>query len=148
MIRHLSSEQVSSWVMGERGALEAQHVRECPKCRAEVERIESLLARFGKSVRHWSDRQACVVETRLAPVGLHRSRRWVLAAAALVVLATVPAYQNARERKRAAAQAEADAILMERVDQAVSRKVPRPMEPFIELVSGGPNFTEGNEQRP
>ena len=49
MSRHLSSEQISRWVMGEHGAFEEEHVRDCPECRAEVARLESVLAQFRSS---------------------------------------------------------------------------------------------------
>ncbi|HLK64044.1 MAG TPA: hypothetical protein VKU19_11425 [Bryobacteraceae bacterium] len=148
MNRHLSSEQICRWVMGEQGAAENEHLVRCSKCREELERFENVLANFQSSVRHWSDRYAAGVRVRHEPVRTHGARRWVLAAAAVLVLVMVPAYQNVREKKRAAEQAAADAILMERVESAVSRTVPRPMEPLIELVSGPSSLTEGSDKRP
>ncbi len=145
---HLSREQISQWVAGEQGGPAAEHLRECAACRAEVEKLDQLLGHFRSSVRHWSEHQETVPVMRPVSTGMHHPARWVLVAAAILVLVTVPAYQTARERKRAAEQAEADAILMERVDRAVSRTVPRPMEPLIELISGGPGLAEGNDRRP
>jgi hypothetical protein len=70
----------------------------------------------------------------------------VLAGATLLILVTFPVYRDVRDRKRAAEQAQADAILMERVDRAVSRTIPRPMEPLVELV-GDVSLQEGNEKK-
>jgi predicted anti-sigma-YlaC factor YlaD len=151
MSGHLSSEQISRWVMGEHGAPEEEHVRDCPECRAELARLESVLSQFQSSAQ-------LLVGQAVPPVNLdfssaskrsrraHMPGRWVLAAATLMILVTVPLYQNARERQRAVAQTEADRLLLERVDRAVSRTVPRPMEPLIDLVLWGPGPEEGNEK--
>jgi predicted anti-sigma-YlaC factor YlaD len=137
--------------MGEYCAPEEEHVRDCPECRAELARLEFVLARFRSS--------AVVVAQALPPADLdfasayERSGRprgpggWILAAATLLILVTVPLYQNVRDRKRAVEQAEADRILLEQVDRAVSRTVPRTMEPLIELVQWESSPTEGNEKK-
>jgi predicted anti-sigma-YlaC factor YlaD len=152
MSRHLSSEQISRRVAGERNAPEEEHLRDCVACRAEVARLESVLTHFRSSV-------LAEVEQALPPASLdfratsetsrrpHSPGRWVLVAATVLILVTVPLYQNARDRKRAIAQAEADTILLEQVDRAVSRTVPRPMEPLTELVRWGASPTEGSEKK-
>jgi len=61
--------------------------------------------------------------------------RWCLAAAALVLMAAVPIQKSRLDREREAELDRADALLMERVDAAVSRAVPRPMEPLMRLIS-------------
>ncbi|HEV3197335.1 MAG TPA: hypothetical protein VGZ73_05495 [Bryobacteraceae bacterium] len=150
-MRHLSSEQISRWVMGEHGAPEKEHVRNCPECLAELARLESVVSHFRSSA-------IALVAQAVPPAHLdflsasetsrrsHSPGRWVLAAATLVILVTVPLYQNARDRKRAVEQAQADTILMEQVDRAVSRTVPRTMEPLVELVRWGSSPAEGNEK--
>ena len=60
MSGHLSSEQISKWAIGQHEQVVEAHVRECPRCRAEVERVESMLAQFGSSVRQWSERHTGV----------------------------------------------------------------------------------------
>ena len=60
MNQHLSSREISQWMMGERTPQQEQHVRQCPECGAEVTRMEAALALFRGSVRHWSDRQVRV----------------------------------------------------------------------------------------
>jgi hypothetical protein len=154
MSRHLSPRQISQWMIGERTPQQEQHVGQCSECGAELARMEAALALFRGSVRHWSDRQVRFPRP-LAPT--RRSSgyparplpvRWALVAAALLVLAAVPIYRNARERQRQAEIARADALLLEQVDAEVSRAVPRPMEPLAKLVSWDFSSTdERNENR-
>jgi len=140
--------------MGEHGALEKEHVRNCPECLAELARLESILAQFRNSARVLVGQAVPPADLEFLSVAeaeeswwSNAPRRWVLATAALVILVTVPFLQNARDRKRAVERAEADTLLMEQVDRAVSRTVPRPMEPLIELVRWGSSPTEGNDKR-
>ena len=132
MNSHLSEEQISKWVTGERTSPEERHVRECPQCRAEVARFESALVAFGGAVRDWSERQTVVKPLR---DGRHaRPFRWAwVAAAVLLVAAAVPIYRIDRQRK--AERARADAALMEQVDREVSRAIATPMEPLAKLMT-------------
>jgi CTP:molybdopterin cytidylyltransferase MocA len=56
--------------------------------------------------------------------------RWAVAAVVAIVLGAIPFYENARERQRAANQATADQVLMEQVDEGLSRSVPLAMSPL------------------
>jgi hypothetical protein len=135
MSRHLSSQEISRWIVGERTPQQEQHVRQCTECGAELARMEAALVLFRGSVRHWSDRQVRVPRRLAAPGPRPLPLRWALAAAALLVLAAVPIYRNAQDRQHQAEMARADALLLEQVDAEVSRAVPRPMEPLAKLVS-------------
>jgi hypothetical protein len=143
MSQHLSSQEISQWMIGERPPQQEQHVRQCSQCGAELARMEAALALFRGSVRHWSDRQSRVPRP-LAPGPRPHPMRWALVAAALLVLAAVPIYRNAQDRQRQAEIARADALLLEQVDAEVSRAVPRPMEPLVKLVSW--DFTSTDER--
>jgi len=127
-------------MVGERDADEERHVCECSVCCAEVARLEGALKRFGGSVREWSAAQPGAQAPgawRADRAARHwRARRlqWSLAAAALVVLAAIPVWKNARDRRIAEEAARADAILMEQVDAQVSRTVPVTLEPLVSLV--------------
>ena len=46
MSQHLSSREVSQWMMGERTPQRERHVRHCPECGAELARMEAALALF------------------------------------------------------------------------------------------------------
>ena len=151
MSQHLSSREVSQWMIGERTPQQEQHVCQCPECGAELARLEAALALFRGSVRHWSDRQSRVPRP-LAPSRGSRGTarphpmRWALVAAALLVLAAVPIYRNAQETQRQAEIARADALLLEQVDAEVSRAVPRPMEPLVKLVSWDVTSTDERDE--
>lgn len=55
MKNHLSSEEISQWVIGERSAEAMQHVAQCARCRLEVEGLQDTFTRFRESGRRWSD---------------------------------------------------------------------------------------------
>jgi len=133
MKRHLSDLQIAAWMTGERTAGEQAHVRECAECGAEVARLESAVAAFRGSVREWSA-GAAGRPSRARSRAPH-ALRLVFATALLAILAGVPLYRTA-ERQRQAAQARADALLLEQVDAGLARSVPAPMEPLLSLVSG------------
>jgi hypothetical protein len=101
--------------------------------------LDQALAQFGASVRDWAGRRTVVpgpVHTWKTSGRRGMQLRWVLAAAALAIAVMIPAYSQL-ERHRAAEQARADAALLEQIDSAVSRAVPQPMEPLVQLVSWG-----------
>jgi hypothetical protein len=146
MSQHLSSGEISQWMIGERTPQQEQHVRQCSECGAEVARMEAALGLFRDSVRHWSDGQVRVPRP-LTPEPRPQPIRWVLVAAALLVLAAVPIYRNAQDRQRQAEIARADALLLEQVDAEVSRAIPRPMEPLVKLVSWDFSSTDGSDEK-
>ena len=151
MSQHLSSRQISQWMIGERSPQQEQHVRQCSRCGAELARLEASLALFRGSVRHWSGRQSRAEPPAIGSISPVRrgSRiqpvRWALVAAALLVLAAIPIYRNAQDRRQAEI-ARADAQLLEQVDAEVSRAVPRPMEPLVKLVSWDFDSTDGRDE--
>ena len=153
MSQHLSSREVSRWMIGERTSRQEQHVRECPECGAELARMEAALALFRGSVRHWSDGQSRAVPPAIGSILSARRGswaqplRWALVAATLLVLAAVPVYRNVQDRQRQAEAAMADALLLEQVDAEVSRAVPRPMEPLVKLVSWDFSSTDGSDEK-
>ena len=146
MSQHLSSGEISQWMIGERTPQQEHHVRQCSECGAEVARMEAALGLFRDSVRHWSDGQVRVPRP-LTPEPRPQPIRWVLVAAALLVLAAVPIYRNAQDRQRQAEIARADALLLEQVDAEVSRAIPRPMEPLVKLVSWDFSSTDGSDEK-
>jgi hypothetical protein len=131
MNSHLSPEQFSRWMIGERTPLEEQHVRECSQCSAEIGKCQSAIAGFRDSVREWSDQQT-VVKPILAGRPT-RSVRWACIAATLLVLSAIPIYRVEQHRK--AERARADAALLEQVDRQVSRAIAAPMEPLANLMA-------------
>lgn len=146
MSGHLSAEEIAKWMAGERTADAERHVRQCPRCGAEVARLEETLTQFRGAVRGWSERLAPpprLVEARRPIV----PAKWALTVAALVMLAAIPVFWSATDRRREAEQERADAALLEQVDAAVSRRVPSPMEPLMTLIAWGPEPTEGTRKQ-
>jgi len=128
MNSHLSSDQICQWLAGERGSEQDRHLRDCPACRAEVNRFQTVLAGFRSSL----ERESAPPVSR-API---RSTlpRWTLAAAGVFLLLAAPVYWNAHQQ-RAAEQMKADEQLLERVNASLSRSVPSSMEPLMQLIS-------------
>jgi hypothetical protein len=143
-------------MIGQHTPQEEHHVRECPECSAELARLEGSLSLFRGSVRQWSDRQSSVPDPaawKAAPMRTGfagQPRLWALVTAMALMLAVVPIYRNAQEKQRQAELAQADAVLMEQVDDQLSRAVPAPMEPLVKLVpwsSEENNTEEGGKVR-
>ena len=115
-------------------------MRECGLCAAEVARLVSALKRYGGAVREWSAAQPGAQSAgawRADPAARQwgmRRLRWSMAAAALVVLAAIPVWKDAYDRRVAEEADRADAILMDQVDAQVSRTVPRTLEPLVNPV--------------
>ena len=55
MNQHLSEDEISQWVSGERTVEAERHLYECPECAADVGGMEKMLALFRESGREWSD---------------------------------------------------------------------------------------------
>jgi hypothetical protein len=55
MSEHLSSEQLSWWIAGERSAAAESHVHACAACRDELVRCREALALFRESGEQWSN---------------------------------------------------------------------------------------------
>jgi hypothetical protein len=154
MNQHLTAEQICRWMAGDGAKQDEQHLRQCAQCAAELARLEEVVAQFRTSIRGWSSQQrGAAVPSGWPPEGMRRSPRpqpfrWALAAA-LLILAAVPIYKNARDRQREE-MARADALLLEQVDAAVAQPVPPSMEPLMQLVwgpslAGSPKSTDPKE---
>ncbi len=102
--------------------------------------MEAALAQFALSTRRWSESQplsrppAGWLAAHARPSRQMAPARWAAVAATAAVLLGVPLYRNFSQRQ-AAAQAKADAVLLEEVSTDISRPAPEPLEPLIELVS-------------
>jgi len=152
MNQHLSSEQISKWMSGDRTPQEEQHVRACPECSAEVVRLEATLQLFRGSVRRLSEQQRGIAPQTLRQALPARSPtvwrlRWALAVAALLIAVAIPLYKGAKNEQRQREMAKADAALLEQIDAEVSRAVPAPMEPLISLVAWDSTNTRGGVEK-
>ena len=153
MIEHLSAEQISQWMMGERSWQLQQHVAGCAECRAELEEMESALSQFRAAMRGQAQSLPAPTWRELALEPAHAWWSWqraVLAAAMLLLLIGIPAVWRVHVRQQeqaAAAAAIADSQLLESVDSAISQAVPEPMEPLVSLVAWNSNSAEAQNQK-
>lgn len=139
MSAHLSSEQISRWMAGERAPEVERHLRECARCAAEIARLKGLLAEFRSAVVATSARQKGAEAPARWKLLEPRRRmssmlHWKLAAAALAIAVIVPICKNSSDRRRQMEAFEADIRLWEEVNAQVSRPVPTPLEPLMKLV--------------
>jgi len=147
MIEHLSAEEISQWMIGERTPPLEQHVAACAECRAELAQLESALVQFRTAMRAAGDSGSPPSWREAASRGPWFSwPRLVLAAAALLILVALPIAWRARVQERAAEATLADSQLLERVDSAVSQAVPEPMEPLVNLVTWNASPAEKNQK--
>lgn len=104
-----------------------RHTQECAACRNYYE----LSGRIMSGLRSLSFETDPEMTTRvMEAISRHRApgraSRWLLVAAALFVMASLPVLHYARETRRE----RADALFVESVDARLSRTVPVAMEPL------------------
>jgi hypothetical protein len=148
MNEHLSPEDISRWLAGERSSELQRHIGECDECSARLDRRESALAEFRGAAHDWSAAQsASAPPIAWLPPARRLAQRWILAAASLVILVSASTYwQHSRQQTRAAEMARADALLVQ-VDAEISRAVPQPMEPLVNLVTWGSGPTDESQNK-
>jgi predicted anti-sigma-YlaC factor YlaD len=138
MNRHLSSRQVSEWLLGERDPEVERHVQGCCACRAQVTRLEEVIRQFGCSARLWGEGQletavpAAPRAQGMRPWLSARNLSWTGAALLLVTIVTLSFAWRGHEA--APNVAVTDTAVLEQIDRQVSRAVPRSMEPLLSLV--------------
>jgi hypothetical protein len=140
MIRHLSEEQISAVLLGEKGSDSAAHLEKCAHCRRQVEQFGEVMGAFRGAVREWSEVQPGVL---IAP----GSRARILAplarvcGVALVVLMGLIGYRLSSTPSRRTTvsssnvSADADTLLLDHVKADVSRSVPPGMESLLGFTS-------------
>jgi hypothetical protein len=147
MNEHLSPEDISRWLAGERSSELERHAGECEECSARLDAMESALAEFRGSVQDWSAAQsASAARIAWRPSVRHRVHRYILAAASLSILVSASAYWHSRQMTRAAEMARANALLVQ-VDTEISRAIPQTMEPLVNLVTWGSGPTDERQKK-
>jgi predicted anti-sigma-YlaC factor YlaD len=133
MTHHLTSEQISESILGEPDPRIAEHLENCPACRAELGNFRQALGEFRGAVRCWSENQAQAALAVSAPPS--ESRSWIashqlalaLLLAAVCILTSILWHPGPNALSN-------DAVLLNQVDAQVSRSVPSSMEPLTKLV--------------
>ncbi|HLY20533.1 MAG TPA: hypothetical protein VKR61_25070 [Bryobacteraceae bacterium] len=132
MNRHLSSEELCAWLAGSHTLESEQHVLSCSACHAEMARMGQALTQFRGAVRGWSEEQY-TREVRLTPVNAFKHFRWAWAVMAACLMISLSVLWRGNQPAATGAPV-ADAALLAQVDRQVSRAVPSPMEPLMNLV--------------
>ena len=121
MNTHLSSEQISKWMAGDKNSDADRHLKECPQCATEIARLQSLLSAFRSSVIEWNTLQrSAEVPERWMPSEYRRRFAgsmlfWKLAAATLAIVLVISIWKNNSDRRHAVEALEADVQLWEEV---------------------------------
>jgi len=136
--RHLTQDQLSAWVIGDRTPEILQHLRSCSACNAEALLLETTLFGFRGAVREWT-REHATPAVMPATALVHPSfftfnRACVAMAAAIicVLLGVMLRQPNSAVVERTGIS---DRALMSEVDDQVSSTVPAAMEPLLDLVA-------------
>ncbi|HEY2383320.1 MAG TPA: hypothetical protein VGK48_19265 [Terriglobia bacterium] len=152
MNNHLTSEQISSWLIGEKTSEEENHLLGCAQCTAELDAVRHAFSEFRNSAVDWADRERAGVVPSIAGLGRASHRAAVrhlrlLAAAALVLVVTVvPIYRKSIEQQHEAEamrESALDAELLERVNAHLSQTVPVSLQPLTALASAASGKNEG-----
>ena len=108
-----------------------RHTEECAACRDYYE-LSGRIIRGLRSLSFDADPEtpARMMEGLSKYKAPLRMYRWILAAAAVFVIAAIPVLRYASELRRE----RADALFLESVDARLSRTVPAAMEPLIGSV--------------
>jgi hypothetical protein len=139
MISHLSSEQISKVLADKATAEETLHANECVECRTELTRLRETLSLFRDSVLEWANENHRSAPSSVAFLRAEKSAysrqplRWALITALLILFVAVPLYRSVSDHHRET-DAE-DSLLLEQVNAHLSRTVPAPMEPLMQLLS-------------
>jgi hypothetical protein len=133
MNRHLSAQDICAWLAGSHTPELQQHVLGCPVCQAELAHLGQALTQFRGTVRDWSERQSTGAVKLTPSVSTFRHLRWACAVMAASVLLSLSVLWRGNQPSTGGVPA-ADAALLAQVDRQVSRAVPSPMEPLMNLV--------------
>ena len=156
MSDHLTPDQFAKCFVNGAEGLELRHITECPRCSDELDRFGSAVASFRSTVRDRIDVHAGsdVPEVSSFPAyapALRAPRfRWVLAAAAVVVMGLIPVLTIKTQPEdaidRTSAETDPDA-LMGAINLHLLRTVPAPMEPLLALVPTAESKIESGGDR-
>jgi hypothetical protein len=126
--RFLIDESRVAGISAEKTAWLRGHVAECAECARHEENTARMLGALGEfsfgraETKAWGKPPERRLQPRLA------APLWIVAAAGVMLIAAVPVYRSMRER--------ADARLLERVGDHVSRTVPQALEPLMNTGDG------------
>ena len=131
---HLSSKQMSEWILGERKPELERHLEACSECHREIVGLQSGLQAFKQSVHEWAAQPAAL---QPSPAAARRgSWGWAPVTAAAMGIVLLPLYLDVRQTQHNVAGAE-DSLLLDEVNTRLARTVPRSMEHLMALMNEG-----------
>ena len=136
---HLSSIQISEWILGERDPETERHLNACRKCHEEIAGLQNGLREFKQSVRAWSE-QPAEMRVSVSPMPSRVSWRWAGVSAGVMSIIVLVLYQDVQQAQRESKSAQ-DLLLLNQVHTHLTRTVPQPMEQLMKLMNdetGGP----------
>jgi hypothetical protein len=145
MTRHLSPEEISSWLAGDQDRALQSHLGQCPKCCDELRQSEEVLSRFGESVRVWSQGHLPVSPSRSFIRGQIATPFWLKAHAGVTIVTLLALLMSSRHwlstqtvtKTHSAVEtspAVTDSALLAQLNRQLSTAVPESMEPLTELI--------------
>ena len=147
MNRHLSAQEFAESFAGQPlNAALLSHLRECPECRAELDRFGETMLAFRGAIRevintHVESTPAIELRPHHWTEAPARGRwQWALAAAVVVLAGLLPLVAldfTLRSGGRPASEEVDPSVLMDSINLHLSRDLPAPMEPIMVRESGG-----------
>jgi hypothetical protein len=114
---HLSDEQFADLLLGTNPSAVQEHLKSCPRCAQEAERVSSAIGSFEQHSRHWAEHRASTrpVLTPVRPPAfewLYRPQAWTAAALAIALAVGVTInVRNHRVASQAASGSQTVAVL-------------------------------------
>ena len=150
LTKHLSPEEISDALIGGVGRRDVdEHLQSCPECLAEATKLYAAILTFAGAAREWS-REIDSGEFRLAPARETGKRwcapriAWGLAAAMVVLLVAFGVFFRRRQTAPTEAlNSVSDEVLMQQIDDEVSRRAPEAMEPLVRALSENTDGASG-----
>jgi anti-sigma factor RsiW len=148
MSNHLSQDQFETSVLGQAGAPELEHIRQCPECSAELERFSKGVALFRRAIHDLAGDAGALKDGEFATLPLTSAGvpgwSWTLAAASIVAAIVLPFFVSRPEPVANAPAEMSPEAVMERLNRHLAGSVPEPMEPMLSLISGEQPVSERN----
>jgi hypothetical protein len=133
---HLSSERISQWIAGDETPGDREHIEACAECRGEVRKLRHAVSNYSGFARDWGRGQAPVAPSLSQLLrGTRRPARiarWTgLAAAAAVAILFLVFPEVEKAGKPRPLLQDQDALLLQQVNDRISRTAPLAMEPLL-----------------
>ena len=150
MSKHLTEDQIARCFAGQSTIVERQHIQQCVACAAELDRLASSISMFRDAVRNQIEARVAVqapaipVLEERSPVAATSLWNWALIIAVSFVLVTIPFFITRPQQQftdGAATAADADRLMRE-INLHLSRTIPAPMEPIMNLIPGNESISQ------